>query len=198
VDCRICNSLGSHIRTVALTKVVLVIRGKFAAVADVQVTGHKMVRSALCFALISGSIIGAALCLGANDAPAAGDCITESNLVPPKGSRWGYDIDRATNRKCWYIVPLSTASAAPRTQRTSARSGSGQTRRSKHQVRESEPVAATQHETIRSASGQTALRGSPPLSESYQAALFQEFLRWKEQQGAVEPPRQTIPLRVKV
>jgi len=170
-----------------------VIRGKFAAVADVQVTGHKMVRSALCFALISGSIIGAALCLGANDAPAAGDCTTESNLLPPKGSRWGYDIDHATNRKCWYIVPLSSARPAPHTQRTSARLGSGQLRRSKHQVKESEQLAATQHETIRSASGQTALRGKPPLSESYQAALFQEFLRWKEQQGAVEPPRQPIP-----
>jgi hypothetical protein len=151
-----------------------------------------MVRSALCFALISSSMIGAALCLGANNAPAAGDCITESNLVPPKGSRWDYDIDRATNRKCWHIVPLSTARAAPPTQRTSARSGSGQTRRSKHQVRESEQAAVTQLATVRSTAGQTSQSGKPSLSESDQAALFLEFLRWKERRRAVEPPRQTI------
>jgi hypothetical protein len=154
-----------------------------------------MVRSALCFALISSSMIGAALCLGANNAPVAGDCITESNLVPPKGSRWDYDIDRATNRKCWHIVPLPTARAAPR--RTTARSVSGQTRRSKHQVRESEQAAVTQRATVRSTAGQTVQRGGLPLSESDEAALFLEFLRWKEQQGTannptVEPSRQTV------
>ena len=47
-----------------------------------------VVRSALWFALISTSMIGAALGLGAHNASAADDCITESNLVPPKGSRW--------------------------------------------------------------------------------------------------------------
>jgi hypothetical protein len=148
-----------------------------------------MVRSALCFALISSSMMGAALCLGSNNAPVAGDCITESNLVPPKGSRWDYDIDRATNRKCWHIVPLSTARTAP--QRTTARSASGQTRRSKHQVRESEQVAATQLATVRSTAAQTAQSDKPSLSESDQAALFLEFLRWKERQDAVESPRQT-------
>ena len=127
-------------------------------------------------------MIGAALCLGANNAPAAGDCITESNLVPPKGSRWDYDIDRATNRKCWHT--LSTARAAP--QRTTARSVSGQTRRSKHQVRESEQAAVTQLGTVRSTAGQTSQSGKPSLSESDEAALFLEFLRWKEQQKSAQ------------
>jgi hypothetical protein len=119
VDCRICNSFGSHIRTADLRKIVLAIRvepirSRFSG-RRANSWGHKMVRSALCFALISSSMIGAALCLGANKAPAAGDCITESNLVPPKESHWHYDIDRATNRTCWHIMPLSTARAAPHT-----------------------------------------------------------------------------------
>jgi hypothetical protein len=46
-----------------------------------------MVRSALCFVLISTGVIGAAPGLGAHNASAADNCITESNVVPPKGSR---------------------------------------------------------------------------------------------------------------
>jgi hypothetical protein len=128
-----------------------------------------MVKTALfCFALVSTGMIGAALGLGANYASAADDCITQSNVVPPKGSRWYYHVDRATNRKCWHIVVLSTAPAAPQTQRTSARSAPGLTGRGTHQ-----------------------------LSEAEQAALFLEFLRWKEQRSAVnslavEPLRPTI------
>jgi hypothetical protein len=56
-----------------------------------QILGHMMVRSALWFALISTGVIGAALGLGAHNASAADDCITESNVIPPKGSRWRYD-----------------------------------------------------------------------------------------------------------
>jgi hypothetical protein len=74
-----------------------------------QILGYMMVRSALCFALISTGVIGAVLGLGAHNASAADDCITESNVVPPKGSRWHYDVDRATKRKCWHIVASSTA-----------------------------------------------------------------------------------------
>jgi hypothetical protein len=211
VDCRICNSLGAHIRTAVLRKVVLAIRGKSQhdffldgshgsdQLADVrtprQIMEHEMVRSALCFALISTGMIGAALCLGAHNASAADDCITESNVVPPKGSRWHYDVDRATNRKCWHIVALSTAPHTPNRQRTSARSAPGLTGRSKH--RASESGQAAQRTRVRSTAEQTAQRSRPPLSESDQAALFLEFLRWKEQQGtansrAVEPPRRTV------
>jgi hypothetical protein len=126
-----------------------------------------MVKSALfCFALVSTGMIGAAFGLGSTKALAADDCIAESNLVPPKGSRWFYHVDRATNRKCWHIVASATAPAAADTG-TSARTPPGLTER-KHQ-----------------------------LSESEQAALFIEFLRWKEQHSALnsralEPSRQTI------
>jgi hypothetical protein len=74
-----------------------------------QIMSHEMRSALCCFALISTGMIEAALCLDARDASAADDCITESNVIPPKGSRWHYDVDRATNRKCWHIVALSTA-----------------------------------------------------------------------------------------
>jgi hypothetical protein len=97
---------------------------------DTQATEHKMVtRALLCFA-----------------------------LVPPKGSRWYYHMDRATNRKCWYIATPTSTPAAPRTARPSVRA---------------EPVRA-------------ARPGKHERSESEQAALYLEFLRWKEQQGAAD------------
>jgi hypothetical protein len=110
-----------------------------------------MVRSAICFALISTATIEAALCLDAHDASAADDCITESNVIPPKGSRWHYDVDRATNRKCWHIV--STAPHTPNTQRASARAAPGLTVRSKHQASESGQAAVTQRTTVRPTAG---------------------------------------------
>jgi hypothetical protein len=116
-----------------------------------------------CFALVFAGMVGAPFGLGASNASAADDCITESNLVPPKGSRWYYHDDRATNRKCWHIGPLATLPGAPHTQRMSVRSELGQTG----------PSARV-------------------LGKSKQAALFNEFLRWKEHQStltnrAVEP-----------
>jgi hypothetical protein len=126
---------------------------------DTQATEHKMVtRALLCFALVSTGMIGGALGAGADNASAADDCVTESNLVPPKGSRWYYHMDRATNRKCWYIATPTSTPAAPRTARPSVRA---------------EPVRA-------------ARPGKHERSESEQAALYLEFLRWKEQQGAAD------------
>jgi hypothetical protein len=106
--------------------------------------------------LVSIGMIGGALGAGADNASAADNCMTESNLVPPKGSRWYYRIDRATNRKCWYIAALASAPAASRTARAAVRAKTLQA------------VHASKHER----------------SESEQAALFLEFLRWKEQQSA--------------
>ena len=33
----------------------------------------------------------------------ADDCLTEPNSPAPQGSHWYYHIDRATQRKCWYV-----------------------------------------------------------------------------------------------
>jgi hypothetical protein len=130
-----------------------------------------MVKNALlCLALVFTGVVVASLELGVSYALAADDCITESNLVPPKGSRWYDHIDRATNRKCWFLMKVTTAPATPQTRRTLPRSD----------------LARTSPELgERSTARQTDGRGKHKLSEAEQAALFLEFLTWKEQQSAV-------------
>jgi hypothetical protein len=93
-----------------------------------------------------------ALGFSANISGAAVECITEPKYDPPEGRHWYYHIDRATDRKCWYLMAL-----APETPPATA--------------------ALSQRASARSPLSQT-------LSESDQAALYLEFLRWKEQQRA--------------
>jgi hypothetical protein len=113
-----------------------------------------------------------------------------SQSHPPEGSHWFYRIDRPTDPRCWYLRPWTTgASPAPaaETQRATARSPAGQTvQRNKPSLSESAPAAEAQRATVRSTAEQTAQRARPPLSESDQAALFLEFLRWKEQQKTAQ------------
>jgi hypothetical protein len=104
-------------------------------------------------------VISAALELGVNHALAADDCITESDLVPPTGTGWDYRIDRAANRKCWFLMKVRTAAVAPQTRHPPQRSTLAR--------------LSPEHRSVRN------------LSESEQAALFLEFLRRKEQQSAV-------------
>jgi hypothetical protein len=119
-------------------------------------------RVLLCVPAISAGMIVAALALEANTALAAVECITEPNREPPEGSHWYYRVDRATDRKCWYLRTLiqgapEASAAVP--QRASTR-----------------PAVAAQ----------TARRSKPPMSESEEAALYLEFLRWKEQQRSAQ------------
>jgi hypothetical protein len=51
-----------------------------------------------------GLFVGA-ITLGANSATlAADDCLTAPNRAPAPGGHWYFHGDRATNRKCWYLV----------------------------------------------------------------------------------------------
>jgi hypothetical protein len=143
-------------------------------------------RAVCCVPVVAAGMIGAMLALGAGTALAAVDCLTDPNRTPPEGSHWFYRIDRPTDRRCWYLRP-STAGASPapaaETQRATARSPAAQTvPRTKPPLSESAPVAEAQRPTVRTTAEQAAQRGRPPLSESDQAALFLEFLRWKEEQ----------------
>ena len=65
-----------------------------------------------------------AVMLGTNhDARAADDCLAGPNRPPGPGGHWYYHLDRATDRKCWYLVEptartpdrrgAATAAAAP-------------------------------------------------------------------------------------
>jgi hypothetical protein len=61
---------------------------------------------------------------------AAVECVTEPKYDPPEGSHWYYHVDRATDRKCWYIIALAKETAsvpAAHSQRTTAPSTPGQT-----------------------------------------------------------------------
>jgi hypothetical protein len=131
---------------------------------------HKMVKNALlCLALVSTGVVGAFVELGVNYASAADDCITESNLVPPKGTRWHYHVDHATNRRCWFLMKVATAPATQQTRRKLPRLDLARTSPELGEL---------------STTGQTGHRDTHKLNEAEQTALFLEFLRWKEQQSA--------------
>ena len=49
----------------------------------------------------------------------ANDCLTAPNALTPQGSHWYYRLDRASQRKCWYVraigQPLQGATGGPAT-----------------------------------------------------------------------------------
>jgi hypothetical protein len=121
---------------------------------------HRMsMRVVFCVPVISAGMIGAALAIGGSPAVAAAECLTEPNRDPPPGSHWYYRGDRTNDRKCWYLraLPAGTAEA---------------------------PASAA--EAPRPVTGQTVQRGRRSLSESEEAALYLEFLRWREQQRTAQ------------
>jgi hypothetical protein len=142
-------------------------------------------RVVLCVLVIAAGMMGAGLALGATTALAAAECLTEPNREPPEGSHWFYRVDRATDRRCWYLrawTPPASPAPAAELPRATARSPAGQAmQHSRPPLGEPAPAARA---PVRS--GQTAQRPRPPLSESDQAALFLEFLRWKQQQKSAQ------------
>ena len=118
-------------------------------------------RVLLCIPAISAGMIVAALALEASTAVAAVECITEPNREPPEGSHWYYRVDRAIDRKCWYLRALIQGTSEA-------------------------PAAVTQRASTRAAVAPQTARRSKPMSESEEAALYLEFLRWKEQQRSAQ------------
>lgn len=60
--------------------------------------------------LVSKIVVGPLI----GSARADDNCATAPGAAPPEGQHWYYHIDRATQRKCWYLhatVPLSHAAA---------------------------------------------------------------------------------------
>jgi hypothetical protein len=147
-------------------------------------------RAVFCVPGIVGGMIGAALALGANSAVAAVECLTEPNRDAPQGSHWFYRVDRATDRRCWYLrastPPPSPAPAAEAQHATPRPAAAPVVQRSGPSPGDSAPAVETRRATVRPTAGQTGQRPRPPLSESDQAALFLEFLRWKEQQKSAQ------------
>jgi hypothetical protein len=144
-------------------------------------------RSVLCVPVISAGMIGAVLAIAGRPAVAA-DCLAEPNRDAPPGQHWYYHLDHAGDRKCWYLhatVPAGAAEApakelhsvhrrpavpAPEPQRRQAAPALEPQRRQA----EPAPPAELQRQVA-------APQRPAPRSEADEAALYLEFLRWKEQ-----------------
>jgi hypothetical protein len=100
--------------------------------------------------------------LPAAPAAAAPDCLAAPDTTPTAGRRWFYRLDRATDRKCWYL--REAGEPRPAAQRTA----------------EPAPVPA---EPLAAA---PAGRPARPLTASERDLLFQEFLAWRLQQPSAD------------
>jgi hypothetical protein len=145
-------------------------------------------RSVLCVPVISAGMIGAALAIAGRPAVAA-DCVAEPNRDAPPGQHWYYHLDHANDRKCWYLhatVPPGAAEApamelqsvhrrqaepAPEPQRRAAVPAPVPQRRQAAPA----PAADLQRQQAAAPPRQA------PRSEADEAALYLEFLRWKEE-----------------
>ena len=58
-------------------------------------------------------LLALALCIGTSyAAQAADDCLTQPNLRTSATGHWYYRIDRATQRRCWYLKQADTTTPA--------------------------------------------------------------------------------------
>jgi hypothetical protein len=64
-----------------------------------------MSKRASCTPAIALGVLAAAIMLGADCAAfAADDCLAAPNRPPAPGGHWYYHLDRASDRKCWYLA----------------------------------------------------------------------------------------------
>jgi hypothetical protein len=58
------------------------------------------------FVLLVATLLTSTVCIAAPANTARGDdCLAAPNSAAPSGSHWYYRLDRATQRKCWYMRP---------------------------------------------------------------------------------------------
>jgi hypothetical protein len=140
-------------------------------------------RVVLCVPVISAGMIGVALAIGGSPVAAA-DCLTEPNRDAPAGQHWYFHLDRATDRKCWYLHATATgAGEAPAMELQSVHPP----RRplapaAQPQRRQAAPAPAAELPQRQVAAPQRPA----PRSEADEAALYLEFLLWKEQQRGAQ------------
>jgi len=131
-----------------------------------------------CVPVISAAAIGAALAIGSGSAMAA-DCLTKPSRDAPSGQHWYYRLDRGTDRKCWYLhASVTGAAEAPAMEPQSAHT-------QRRQAAPSAEPSRRQAAPARAAKLQQRQAAAPQRpaarSEADEAALYLEFLRWKEQ-----------------
>lgn len=95
-------------------------------------------------------------------AAAAPECLAAPNDTPTAGRRWFYRLDRASNRKCWYLREAGEP-----------RSASAQSADATPPTGESRAAASPEPRDGRSRSA---------LSPTEVETLFHEFLAWRLQQ----------------
>ena len=202
VHCRICSQLRPHNRANAVRacgdragvsvsieprRVPLIMRGTGRRAPCAPAMEPVSMRVVLCVPVISAVLIGAALSIGSSPVAAA-DCLTEPNRDAPPGQHWYYHLDHGADRKCWYLhatVPTGAAEP-PAMELQSVRS---QQRRQLAPARTATPAgdAGARSRPRRPpqrqrAAPQVPAPQNPALrSEADEAALYLEFLRWKEQ-----------------
>jgi hypothetical protein len=57
--------------------------------------------------------------VGMPDTARADDCLTAPNSPAPQGTHWYYHVDRANQRKCWYVRASSQPAQQATAQATS-------------------------------------------------------------------------------
>jgi hypothetical protein len=135
-------------------------------------------RVVFCVPVIVAGMIGAVLAIASCPAMAA-DCVTEPNRDAPAGQHWYYHVDHAGERKCWYLHAVVTGAAEAPAELQSVRPQRRQTAppAAEPQRRQAAPAPALELQRRQIA----APERPAPRSEADEAALYLEFLRWKEQ-----------------
>jgi hypothetical protein len=138
-------------------------------------------RALLCVPVAAVGMIGAALSPGT--AWAAPECLAEPSRDPPAGMHWYYRYDRVNDRKCWYMRTLIGAPEASGVEPPRIVLRTPEVPRAAiHPA----PAVEAPRATFRPASLPETQRRRQPMSESDEAALYLEFLRWKEQQRTTQ------------
>ncbi len=152
-------------------------------------------RVVLCVPAIAAGVIGVVLAVGGSPVAAA-DCLTEPNRDAPPGQHWYYHLDRGVDRKCWYLHATATgAGDAPAMELQSVHAprrpiaapvAQPQRRQAaptpEPQRRQAAPAPAAEPQQRQVAAPQRPAQ----RSEADEAALYLEFLRWKEQQRGAQ------------
>jgi hypothetical protein len=139
-------------------------------------------RVVLCVPVIAAGVIGVAVGIGSSPAMAAADCLGDPNRDAPPGQHWYYHLDHATDRKCWYLHATAAGGAEPPAMEL----------QSVHQPRRQvAPAAELQRRRTATPAPEPARQVAAPQpptarSEADEAALYLEFLRWKEQQRGAQ------------
>jgi hypothetical protein len=64
-----------------------------------------------CVKAVAAGLIATAVMLGTGRAALADDCLAGPDRPPAPGGHWYYHLDRAADRKCWYLVEPARAPA---------------------------------------------------------------------------------------